>query len=75
MGERKIKKKVHHVDEDSEDTGSENELIKTVISSVTKPRERATPIVVRVCMNGIDVNMEVDTGASDVCKQVQVFVP
>ena len=39
-------------------------MIHTVISQVKMGRERSPPIVLMVCVNGVELDMEVDTGAS-----------
>ena len=56
---------VHHLEETTSDSGEDDEApIHTVISQVKNGEERSPPIVVRVCVNGVELDMEVDTGAS-----------
>ena len=61
----KPERKVNHLEEETTSDSEEDEApIHTVISLVKNGRERSPPIVVRVCVNGVELDMEVDTGAS-----------
>ena len=50
----------------SDTSGDDDDPIKTVteVSQVKEGKDRSPPILVRVCVEGIDLDMEVDTGAS-----------
>ena len=52
--------------ETSDTSGDDDDPIKTVteVSQVKEGKDRSPPILVRVCVEGIDLDMEVDTGAS-----------
>ena len=60
-----MKKKVHHLEEDhASENGEDDKPICTVKSQVKNTGDRSPPISVRVCVNNVQVDMEVDTGAS-----------
>ena len=48
------------------ESGGKEDLIGTVveISQVKEGGEKSPPILVRVCVDGVELDMEVDTGAS-----------
>lgn len=48
------------------ESGGEEDFIGTVveISQVKEGGEKSPPILVRVCVDGVELDMEVDTGAS-----------